>query len=252
LRRHAEALPWFALTTLFAALLRVHLFCALAATLLFWLAACSPKGLSLHRRAGQLFARFIYAAAATGGLMAVAALAAPGAVHAPDPLVSAEAAALALRANRQTMWLVLYILLIIVTPVQHGLAVIEAGAAPMRVRSRLHATLNLLSMIGTLLLLAAAVAWQQWLFLLVVPIGLAVGLRNLSYALRRTATRGEWEREHLTSLVTAGITLHTAFFVFGTSRTLGWRLTGIASLVPWVVPALVGVPVIAWLRLRRR
>ena len=77
------------------------------------------------------------------------------------------------------------------------------------------------------LLLGAAVVWQRWLFLIVVPIGFVVGLRNLQLRESPTATPSEWEREHLTSLITAGVTLHTAFFVFGTSRSLGLDLHGI-------------------------
>ena len=83
---------------------------------------------------------------------------------------------------------------------------------------------------------------------LIVPIGLIVGLRNMHYASRTSATPDEYRREHLTSLLTAGITLHTAFLVFGSSRSLGLHLPGMLQLLPWVLPALVGLPVIAWLR----
>lgn len=236
------------LTPLFGALLRVHLFCALSATAVFWVAGLSPRGGRTHRAAGRLFARFIYAAALTGGTLAVAELVAPGWVHISDAAVTPDTARAALAANRQTMWLVLYLLLIIVAPVQHGLAAVAAGPSPARVRSRTHATVNVLSMAGTLFMLAASVVWQQWTYLIVVPIGFIIGLRNMSYASRSGASPVEWEREHLTSLITAGITLHTAFFVFGTSRSLGWQPAGAMALLPWLAPALVGLPLIAWLR----
>jgi hypothetical protein len=83
----------------------------------------------------------------------------------------------------------------------------------------------------------------------VSPIGLIVGVRNLAWARRPAARRPDWEREHLTSQITAGITLHTALLVFGTSRTLALDLPGVLVLLPWTLPALVGVPVM--LRLRR-
>jgi hypothetical protein len=236
----------------FAVLLRIHLLAALTATIAFWVAGLAPKGGRSHRSAGKLFSRLIYAAAVTGGVLAVTELAAPTLVHPIDPAVSADIVASSTRTNRQTMWLVLYVLLIIVAPVQHGLAAVSAGPTPARVRSRSHAALNIASMLGTLLILGASVVWQQWLFLIVMPIGFAVGLRNLNYASRSSATPREWEREHLTSLLTAGITLHTAFFVFGTSRTLGWQLHGISALLPWTIPALIGLPLILWLRARRR
>jgi hypothetical protein len=229
--------------TFVRALLGAHLLCASGATACFWAAALAAKGQRLHRASGFWFARLAYVTAATGATLALVRLFALRHVNPLDvPAASIE---------QQTMWLVLYVLLIIVTPIQHGLAVIAAGAIPRRVRSRTHAALNILSMIGSLVLLPAALLWEQWLFLIVVPIGLIVGLRNLSYAGRVTAGRLDWEREHLTSQLTAGITLHTALLVFGTSRTLGLHLTGLASLWPWTVPALLGVPAIVWFRRSR-
>ena len=150
------------------------------------------------------------------------------------------------------MWLALYVLLIIVAPVQHGLAVIAAESDPARVRSRSHALLNVVCMLGSGALLSATVIWQRWPFLIVMPIGFIVGLRNISYAAKSRSTWMEWQREHLTSMLTAGIVLHAALFVFGTSRFLGWQIAGAFQLVPLMVPAVIGLPAMAWLRGRVR
>jgi hypothetical protein len=229
---------------LFGALLRVHLTFALSSTVVFWATAFAPKGGPFHRKAGRWFARLIYATAWTGGTMAVADLLAPTWFHRAASTIDVQ------RLEAQTMWLVLYVLLIIVAPVQHGLAVVAAGADPSRVKSRTHGALNAASIAGTVLMLGASVAWQQWIFLIVVPFGFIVGLRAMSYATETAATENEVRREHLTSMITAGITLHTAFFVFGTTRSLGLRLDGVVQLVPWAVPALIGVPAILWYRRR--
>lgn len=228
--------------TLAGLLLVIHLGFAAAATAAFWGAAAAPKGGRLHRRSGRAFAQFVYATAATGGVMAVASLLASGPL--PDDAVQAAV----VRAERHTMWLVLYVLLILVTPVQHGIAVVAAGPRPPRLRTRLHTILNLGSMAGTIALFPAALLWQQWLFLIVVPLGLLIGLRNIAYAARGSAAPAEWRKEHLTSMITAGVSLHTALMVFGTSRTLGWQLTGWSALVPWTLPAVLGLLVILWMR----
>jgi hypothetical protein len=237
---------------IFAALLRVHLVLAASATVAFWLAACAPKGGRFHRAVGRRFSFLIYAVAVTGGVMAIAQLLAPAAVHPLDPSLSPDAAAATIRLTRQTMWLVLYVLVIIVAPVQHGLATVAAGAQPMRVRSRLHAALSLLGIAGTVVLVPAVIAWQQWTWLIVSPIGFIVGVRNLAYANRPFATPGEWQREHFTSLITAGISLHTVMFVFMLSRTMRLTLSGWTALAPWTVPALIGLSIIFWLRRRWR
>jgi hypothetical protein len=229
----------------------VHLACALGATAAFWVAGFSFKGGPRHRSAGEWFRRLIYAAAFTGGVLALAGIAVPSWGHPIRPGQSIDAWTEALQAHRQTMWVVLYVLLIIMAPAQHGIAVVAAGPAPARIRSRLHATLNLSCLVGTVLLLAASVTWQRWVVLTLAPIGFTIGLRNISYASRPSATSSEWEREHLTSLVTAGVTVHTALLVFGTSRTLGLSLSGPLEVLLWLFPTIVGGPVILWLRSRR-
>lgn len=229
------------------ALLGVHLVCAFGATALFWAAALSSKGGGPHRSAGRWFSRAIYGAAFFGGLLALAALVAPASVHVPDaaPPLSEDT----IRQTRQLMWLAFYILVILVAPVQHGLAVVAAGPLPFLLRTRLHASLCLLAMLGSVVLLPALVAWSQPMWLVVAPIGFVVGLRQLAYAARPAATPAEWKREHLTSLLTAGVVLHTVLFVFGTSRTAHMQLEGWQAWLPWLLPAAVGVPVL--LRLRR-
>jgi hypothetical protein len=231
-------------------LLRVHLTFAFLATAAFWIAAFARKGGRTHRKAGHRFAQLVYAAALAGGLLAVVQLIAPSLVRPPDPALSPEAADAIARRTTQTMWLALYVVVILVTPVQHGLAVIAAGPDPRRLRTWPHATLNLLALLSSVFLLPAAVVWRQNAYALVAPIGFIVGLRNMSYAGRTSASPLEWQREHLTSQLTAGIALHTALFVFGTSRTLQWVPSGWMLWIPWLLPAVVGLVVIAALRQR--
>lgn len=174
----------------------------------------------------------MYAAAATGAPLAVA-----------GPLAA---------ATPHLTWLVLYLLVAIIASVQHGLAVVAAGPAPRRVRSHVHLTLNLAAMAGTLLLFPAAIVWQALWFLLVAPAGFAIGLRNLAYANRPAASRAEWEREHLTSLITSGVVFHTAFFVLSALRWPVLTGGGRWMAAAWLLPAVVGLPAVAVLRYRRR
>ena len=226
--------------------LTVHLSFAASATICFWIAAAAQKGGHLHRAAGRWFSKLVFLTAWTGAAMAGARLAIPGLITPSGETPAAIAQALA--AERQTMWLVLYVLLIIVAPVQHGVAVVAAGPTPVGIRSRTHVALTLGAIIGSLAILPAALLWGRWLFLIVAPIGLVIGLRQLKYATQRTATRREWEREHLTSMITAGVTLHTALLVFGATRTLALALNGPLVLLPWILPAVAGLPVILWMR----
>ena len=201
----------------------MHLALAASAIAAFWVTAGAAKGGPTHRRTGRWFAQLIYGAAATG---------APLAVFGP---LSA--------ATPHLMWLVLYLMVVIVTPVQHGLAAVTAAGAPTRVRSPLHLTLNLGALIGSLLLFPAAIVWQTLWFLIAVPAGFTIALRNMRYASRTAASPSEWQREHLTSMLTAGIAMHTAFFVLSAMR---WpAVAGHGMWAAWLLPVAVGLPAIA-------
>jgi len=219
-------------------LLAIHLVCAVGATEIFWIAAFANKRGALHPQVGRWFARAIYGAAVTGGVLAGTGLLVPGV------MTSANRGA---ADTRHLMAFILYLLIVIVTPVQHGLAVVEAESLPSRVRSRTHATLNMLALLGAVALFPAALIWHTWFFLLAVPAGFLLALRNMQYAGRGSATATEWQREHLTSLITAGVALHTGFFVL-TAIRLDSSIPIIWKWTPWLVPAAIGLPVIFWLR----
>ena len=55
------------------------------------------------------------------------------------------------------------------------------------------------------------------------------------------------EREHLTSLLTAGIAIHTVFLAL---TSLRWPavLGPSFALVPWLAPTMIGLPIIVWTR----
>lgn len=205
---------------------------ACAATACFWPAVLAGKGGRLHCSAGRLFAQCVYATAWAG-------------------LAAALAGMVATAETRQTMWPVFYVVLVLVAPVQHGLAVVRAGASPAAVRSRRHAWLNLLAMAGGVLLLAVAVYAQRWIVLVLTPLGFAIGLRNMSYAGRAAATPGECEAEHLTSMITAGSVLHTMLLVW-ISHGAVFVPRHVGEPLLWIAPAVVGFSAIAWLRARRR
>jgi len=211
--------------------------CAISATATFWAAAILRKGSRLHIGAGRWFARIVYATAATAAPLALIALVWPS-------LISRSGAPASVR---HLIWLGAYLLFVIVTAAQHGIAAVAAGPLPMTMRSHRHAALNTGAIVSTVLVFPAAIIWQAWMLLFVTPVGFIVGLRNMIYGSRSSATPQQWQREHLTSLVTAGMTLHAALVVlvllvwpgrFGT----GWLWIWFA--VPWAVGTLICV----WLR----
>src|SRR5262245_17121058 len=139
---------------------------------------------------------------------------------------------------RHVLLLALYMLVILVAPAQHGVAVLAAGPLPMTLRSRAHAFLNTAAIVGTVVVFPASLVWRTWMFVLMTPAGFVIGLRNMRYASRTSATPDDWQREHLTSLCTAGMALHTSLALLAWLRwpnALGAGGWSIVFLVPWAI-----------------
>ena len=219
---------------MFRLVLGVHLACAFGATAVFWIPLFADKGSSLHIGAGRLYARLIYLTAITGAPLALLML-----------LSATDASA------RHTAAFLGYLLTILVMPVYHGVRVVRARRPGARIGSPLHTALAVSAIVAGLALGAASIVWREWPFLLMSPIGLILGVRALAYAANssRLSFPG-WREEHIVSMVMSGIAVHTAMLVFGTTRTLQMTFTGAAAYLPWLLPALIGLPLLL-LRIRR-
>ena len=216
---------------MFRLVLGAHLACAFGATAIFWVPLFASKGGPLHIGAGRFYARLIYLTAITGAPLAGLML-----LSAPDP------------PSRHTAVFLGYLITILVMPVYHGVRVVRARRPGTRIGSPLHAALCVSAIAAGVLLGAAAIAWREWPFLLMSPIGPILGVRALRYARQGSALR--WREEHIISMVMSGIAVHTAMFVFGTTRTLHMTFTGAAAYVPWLLPAVIGLPLLL-LRIRQ-
>lgn len=216
---------------LFRLALGAHLACAFGAAALFWVPLFAAKGGALHIKAGRLYCRLIYLTALTGAPLAVLML-----VAAREPAAAHTAAFLG------------YLLTILVMPVYHGVRVVRARDGRARVGSPLHTALALSGIAGGLLLGAAAIAWREWPFVLMSPVGPVLGVRALLYA--RGGRSAGWRVEHIIFMVMSGIAVHTAMLVFGTTRTLEMTFTGAAAYLPWLLPTVIGLPLLV-LRLRQ-
>jgi hypothetical protein len=211
---------------------------AMLTTGAFWGAAILRKGSRVHITAGRWFARIVHLGVVIGAALAIVMLAWP------SFFIRSNATAASVR---HLIWLGVYLLLVLETAVQHGIAAVAAGPLPMTMRSRRHASLNTGALVSTLVVFPAAIVWQDWMLLFVTPLGFIVSLRNMLYTSQTSATPQQWQREHLTSLVTAGMTLHAGLVVlvvliwpdrFG----IGWLW--LCFVAPWAVGLLISV----WLR----
>lgn len=81
------------------------------------------------------------------------------------------------------------------------------------------------------------------------PIGILSGLGILKAIGGERTENKAWFYEHMGAMIGAGIAFHTAFAVFGSTRLFDIGLTGLTAVVPWILPALIGIPATAiWTR----
>jgi hypothetical protein len=53
----------------------------------------------------------------------------------------------------------------------------------------------------------------------------------------------------MNAMIGTGIAFHTAFAVFGSGRLFDLGLEGWVAVIPWILPALIGIPAVAiWTR----
>jgi hypothetical protein len=93
----------------------------------------------------------------------------------------------------------------------------------------------------------------MFVFVALAPVGYATGRSILRYISEPPVSRMAWLYEHLGGMLAAGIAFHTAFAVFGARQLLQLDFSGWIGVIPWVLPAAVGIPAIAiWTRHYRR
>jgi hypothetical protein len=76
-------------------------------------------------------------------------------------------------------------------------------------------------------------------------VGVATGWTNLHFLAKDRPRREDWLKEHVKSLVGAGISVYTAFMAFGSVRILPELALHPAM---WAIPLAVGLVLIIWHR----
>jgi hypothetical protein len=216
--------------------LTIHVLAGLTGLAAFWTPALARKGGQLHVQMGRIFYHATCAIALTGLAMAAMILAAPTPGR-----------------PRVLAWFLCYLIVITFAPVHHGVRVLETRGEPHRIRTPFHTALNASAIVMAIAMIALAFYARQPIFAALSPIGVLVGRGNLRFARLPYESRMAWWYEHMGSMLGGGIAFHTAFFVIGAGRFFGAYLTGFYATIPWVLPAIIGIPATQiWIRYYRR
>ena len=140
--------------------------------------------------------------------------------------------------------------------VRQGIRVLATRRAPESIRTPFHMGLAwacLVSSAGVVTLAVAVWSDSSPILLGLSPVGILTGSNLLRYMRNPGARRMGWLYSHLGSMLGGGIAFHTAFAVVGVQRVIAFELPGALTIVPWLLPTVIGVPaIIVWTRHYRR
>lgn len=213
----------------------------------FWIPVFSKKGAKTHVLFGKIFVRSAYvvlAAAALALLLRTVDLRLRGVGVDDEPNLYAFIVFLG------------YLTVVTYVVVRHGMEVLRHKGKPQELATPLGRGLAWTSIISSALVILFAAIVQpgnQIVLYALSPIGFATGSGMLRYMRSGELSPREWMYEHLGAMLGAGIAFHTAFAVFGVGQLFEIGLSGWAAVVPWVLPAAVGLPATAiWSRHYRK
>jgi len=159
------------------------------------------------------------------------------------PLSTAELSDF-LRGQRLSATFLAYLASLTLAAGWQGIWAVETKREPKTMRTPFSLALNLIVLLAGVTVLILGIKYHSGPLIALSPIGPFIVAGNLRYLLRGPQSRMHWWYEHLSSMFATGIAGYTAFLVFGGSRLLPSVARSQLFTILWILPALIGVPVI--------
>lgn len=225
------------MTTLHSILLGFHILLGGMALALFWMPIAMKKGSLDHIKYGVIYARIMYAVAATGAIMSLLVLSDPLLLKKSYISSGTDLDAFVARIRAFSLFL-LYLCLLTFASIRHGLLVLRCKANRQLLRSPAHMlTLGTL-LAGGIALLSMGVVRHNTLHIIFAILGITIAAQMLRYCFAEQINNKQWVIEHFSAFIGSGIGAYTAFLAFG-GRTLFSGL-GEWQIIFWITPGLIG------------
>lgn len=232
------------MNTLFTLSQTLHILAGSLALILFWMPAILKKGSANHSRFGRYYVYAMYLVAATGSTMATLGLMDPLALM-DAPSNDSTILAQQLLARRSTWFFLLFLSLLTITTLRHGVLVLRHKQQRQHLTAPIHLMLMITLTLTGPLLAIWGYSQNQTLLMIFGGLGTVVGAGFLHYSMKANLTKMEWWIEHLGAMIGSGIACYTAFFAFGGSRLFAEY--GNLQLLSWILPGIIGTAFIRML-----
>lgn len=214
----------------------LHIVIGYIGLIAFWIPIMTGKGSWLHRKAGSLFRYSSWVVVITALLAVLTYLI----------RLLADGQGPARRPEDWSFLLFLaYLAIITGLALSHGMAVLKHKRDLRALKTPYRVSLAWLGMLTSTFVIAWALYWRpdnMLVLLALSPIGLGTGIGMLKLFNTPPADPRVWLYEHLGAMIGAGIAFHTAFAVFGANQMFNYSLTGFWQVIPWIAPAVIGIP----------
>ncbi|MCX7554614.1 hypothetical protein OS175_12040 [Marinicella sp. S1101] len=210
---------------------------------LYWIPILSKKGSPLHKKVGLFWvwlARVVLITAFLGVLLYV-------------PKLIAADKYLFTHPNSYAFIMFLgYLSVVTYVVTVFAVSVLKYKADATQLATPFMQSMAYISILLSVWIIFYALAYQpdaKIVLLALSPVGLSTGWGMLQYMKGKHTSKRAWLYEHLGSMIGAGIAFHTAFAVFGMTRLFDIGLNGWVAVIPWILPAAIGIPAsIIWRR----
>jgi len=221
-----------------------HIAFGSVALLAFWIPAIASKGGRLHVRVGWVYVICMSAVVLTAFAMSGMAFTVPLRIRSFSQPLSPNEAARLVRASRELGVFLAYLGGVTLAAGWQGVRVLRTRRYPASLRGPFTFTLNIAIIAAAIGVLALGIMERTWAFIGMSSVGMIVGGGNLGYLLRGPQSKMHWWYEHLASMIATGIAGYTAFLIFGGSRLFPALAKSQFYALVWILPTLIGVPVI--------
>ncbi|MEK9542851.1 MAG: hypothetical protein VW016_05205 [Luminiphilus sp.] len=226
---------------IFLALVTVHIVTGSVGLITFWIPVVGRKGGRNHRRFGQLFINALLATGLTALAIATTTLFDPVATH--PHLSNHDVFGDPQMISVIFGWMMLYLATLTVNLAWHGRLALMHRTNHAATGTPVNFALQVLLTVAAGNCLLQGYWSDQIMVMAMSLVGFATVATNLWFIFKPQPRRHDYIKEHIKSLVGAGISVYTAFFAFGAVR-----LMPELALTPglWAVPLVTGLILIIY------
>ena len=210
------------------ALLATHIFSGITSIILFWIPIFLKKGRRNHILIGKIYVFLMWIVVISAGLLSI------------KNIIIGEFIMAAFLG---------FLALITANPLWYGIAILKNKKGLSASYRKKHMAFNALITLAGVLLFAYGIYLKGQnagvLMLIFGILGMSTG-RDVLASYQEKNENSSWIEEHISGMLVSGIAGYTAFAVFGGRSFFSEYLFDNWSIVPWVMPTVVGIVIIRY------